>query len=92
MVIIFFFFGYQKYFNYEAQPFTILPSFQNGREPSGGFHAMTRNAAFLMKDLVLLAATCYLLRQDVLRAASAREPYRDRLNAETFKGTLRRPA
>jgi hypothetical protein len=33
---------------------------------------MTEHVAFLMKDLVLLAASFYLLRQDVLRAASAR--------------------
>ena len=137
MVIIFAFFGYQKWFNYEAQAlipyishgplifwmypvfvirgatlflgvaewtfglllflgfwnkqlgiigavgscfsfiatFTILPFFPNGWEPSaGGFPAMTEHVAFLMKDLVLLAASFYLLRQDVLRSASAREP------------------
>jgi uncharacterized membrane protein YkgB len=155
MLIIFFFFGYQKWFNYEAQAlvpyishgpliswmylvfgirgatlflgaaewtfglllflgfwnkqlgiigaigscfsfiatFTILPFFPNGWEPSaGGFPAMTEHVAFLMKDLVLLAASFYLLRQDVLRAAPAREPYRSRQEAETVKGTLRRPA
>ena len=53
--------------------FTILPFFPNGWEPSaGGFPAMTEHVAFLMKDLVLLAASFYLLKQDVLRAASAR--------------------
>jgi uncharacterized membrane protein YkgB len=135
MVIIYAFFGYQKWFNYEAQAlipyithgplifwmypvfgirgatrflgvaewtfglllllgfwnkqlgilgaigscfsfiatFTILPFFPNGWEPSaGGFPAMTEHVAFLMKDLVLLAASFYLLKQDVLRAASAR--------------------
>ena len=135
MVIIYAFFGYQKWFNYEAQAlipyithgplifwmypvfgirgatwflgvaewtfglllllgfwnkqlgilgpigscfsfiatFTILPSFPNGWELSaGGFPAMTEHVAFLMKDLVLLAASFYLLKQDVLRAASAR--------------------
>jgi uncharacterized membrane protein YkgB len=134
MVIIFLFFGYQKWFNYEAQAlipyishgplifwmypvfgirgatwflgvaewtfglllllgfwnkqlgilgaigscfsfiatFTILPFFPNGWEPSaGGFPAMTEHVAFLMKDLVLLAASFYLLKQDLLRAASA---------------------
>src|ERR1700746_2720031 len=137
MVIIFAFFGYQKWFNYEAQAlipfikhgplilwmypvfgvrgatwflgaaewifglllllgfwnkqlgiigaigsccsfiatFTILPFFPNGWEPSaGGFPAMTEDVAFLMKDLVLLAASFYLLKQDVLRA-SARESH-----------------
>ena len=155
MVIIFFFFGYQKWFNYEAQAlipyishgplifwmypvpgvrgatlflgvaewtfglllclgfwnrqlgiigaigscfsfiatFTILPFFPNGWEPSaGGFPAMTEHVAFLMKDLVLLAASFYLLRQDVLRAVSARQPYRGRQDVETIKGTLKRPA
>src|SRR5260370_24425355 len=130
MVIIYAFFGYQKWFNYEAQAlipyinhgplifwmypglgiggatwllgvaewtfalllllgfwnkqlgilgaigscfsfiatFTILPFFPNGWEPSaGGFPAMTEHVAFLMKDLVLLAASFYLFKQDVLR-------------------------
>jgi uncharacterized membrane protein YkgB len=155
MVIIFFFFGYQKWFNYEAQAlipyishgplifwmypvfgirgatwflgvaewtfglllllgfwnkqlgmmgavgscfsfiatFTILPFFPNGWESSaGGFPAMTEHVAFLMKDLLLLAASFYLLRQDVLRAASAREPYRGGQSVETVKGTWRRSA
>jgi hypothetical protein len=30
---------------------------------------MTENTAFLMKDLVLLAVSFYLLRQDVLRVS-----------------------
>jgi uncharacterized membrane protein YkgB len=130
MVIIFLFFGYQKWFNYEAQAlipyishgplifwmypvfgvrgaclflgvaewlfgaflfagfwnkklgilgalggigsfvstFTIIPFMPNGWAPSaGGFPAMTENVAFLMKDLVLLAVSFYLLRQDVIR-------------------------
>jgi hypothetical protein len=33
---------------------------------------MTEQVGFLMKDLVLLAASFYLLKQDGLRAASAR--------------------
>jgi uncharacterized membrane protein YkgB len=144
MVIIFLFFGYQKWFNYEAQgliPYisngpliswmypvfgirgaswflgvsewafglllflgfwnkqlgipgaigscfsfiatsTIIPFFPNGWEASaGGFPAMTEHVAFLMKDLVLLAASFYLVRQDVLRLESAREPYADRQDA-----------
>jgi hypothetical protein len=35
------------------------------------FPAMTEDLAFLMKDLVLLEASFYVLRQDVLRTASA---------------------
>jgi uncharacterized membrane protein YkgB len=130
MVIIFFFFGYQKWFDYEAQvliPYisngpliawmhpvfgirgaswflgvsewlfgallfagfwnkklgilgalgscfsflatlTIIPFMPNGWAASaGGFPAMTGNVPFLMKDVVLLAVSVYLLRQDVLR-------------------------
>src|SRR5215468_278717 len=130
MVVIFLFFGYQKWFEYEAQaliPYishgpliswmypvfgvrgacyflgvaewafglllflgfwnkklgilgaigscfsfiataTIIPFMPNGWAPSaGGFPAMTETTAFLMKDLVLLAVSFYLLRQDVVR-------------------------
>jgi uncharacterized membrane protein YkgB len=130
MVIIFLFFGYQKWFEYEAQaliPYishgplifwlypvfglrgatwflgvaewtfgalllagfwnkklgilgalgscfsfiatvTIIPFIPNGWAPSaGGFPAMTETVAFLLKDLVLLAVSVYLLRQDVIR-------------------------
>jgi uncharacterized membrane protein YkgB len=130
MVIIFFFFGYQKWFEYEAQaliPYishgplifwlypvfglrgatwflgvaewtfgallfagfwnkklgilgalgscfsfiatvTIIPFIPNGWAPSaGGFPAMTETVAFLLKDLILLAVSLYLLRQDVIR-------------------------
>jgi uncharacterized membrane protein YkgB len=133
MVIIFLFFGYQKWFQYEAQalvPYisngplifwmypvfgikgatwflgvaewvfgallfagfwnkklgilgalgscfsfistiTIIPFIPNGWAPSaGGFPAMTETVAFLLKDLVLLAVSVYLLRQDVLRASA----------------------
>ena len=132
MVIIFLFFGYQKWFEYEAQalvPFisngpliswmypafgvrgaswllgisewlfgaflflgfwnkklgilgaagscatfittlTIIPFMPDGWAASaGGFPAMTGNVPFLMKDVVLLAASVYLLRQDVARVA-----------------------
>jgi uncharacterized membrane protein YkgB len=37
-------------------------------EVAGGFPAMTGNVPFLMKDVVLLAASFYLLKQDVVRA------------------------
>ena len=130
MVVIFFFFGYQKWFEYEAQvlvPYisngpltfwlyhvfgslgaswflgvaewlfgallflgfwsrelgilgslgsiltfvttvTMIPFMPHGWAASaGGFPAMTGNVPFLMKDVVLLAASVYLLRQDVLR-------------------------
>jgi uncharacterized membrane protein YkgB len=132
MVIIFLFFGYQKWFEYEAQvliPYisngpliswmypvfgirgaswflgvsewsfgallfsgfwnkklgilgalgscvtfimtvTIIPFMPNGWAASaGGFPAMVGNVPFLMKDVVLFAASVYLLRQDVLRVS-----------------------
>ena len=131
MVILYFFFGYQKWFAYEAQeliPFirngpliswmypvfgiqgaswflgvsewlfggllflgfwnkylgilgaagscvtfimtiTIIPFMPDGWAASaGGFPAMVGNVAFLMKDVVLFAASVYLLKQDVERA------------------------
>jgi uncharacterized membrane protein YkgB len=136
MVIIYFFFGYQKWFDYEAKgliPFfthgplifwmypvfgmkgatyflgvsewlfgallfagfwnkklgilgalgsivsflctvTAIPFLPDGWEPSaGGFPAMAAgsNVAFTMKDVVLLAVSVYLLKQDVLRVVSA---------------------
>jgi len=138
MVIIFFFFGYQKWFEYEAQaliPYisngplifwmypvfgirgatyflgvaewlfgmliflgfwnkrlgilgalgacfsfvatvTIIPFMPDGWAASaGGFPAMTERVAFLLKDLVLLTASFYLLKQDLLRASlSATDP------------------
>jgi uncharacterized membrane protein YkgB len=142
MVIVFLFFGYQKWFNYEAQallPYigngpliswmypvfgtrgatwflgvsewafglllfmgfwnkklgilgaigscfsfvatlTIIPFMPNGWAASaGGFPAMTETTAFLMKDLVLLAASFYLLRQDVIRASKevSTEPHEE---------------
>ena len=132
MVIIFAFFGYQKWFEYEAQtliPYisngplifwmypafgirgasiflgvvewttclllflgfwnkrigvlgaalscltfigtvTIIPFMPDGWAPSaGGFPAMVGNVPFLMKDVVLLAVSFYLLKQDVVRVA-----------------------
>ena len=135
LVVIFLFFGYQKWFEYEAQvlipfisngPFifwlyplfgirgaawflgvsewsfctllflgfwnkelgilgalgavtsfigtiTIIPFMPDGWAVSaGGFPAMTGNVPFLMKDLALLAASIYLLKQDVTRVVTAR--------------------
>jgi uncharacterized membrane protein YkgB len=49
---------------------TIIPFMPDGWAPSaGGFPAMVGNVAFLMKDLVLLAASFYLLKQDLLSVA-----------------------
>jgi uncharacterized membrane protein YkgB len=145
MVIIYFFFGYQKWFDYEAQgliPFfthgplifwmypvfgvkgasyflgvsewlfgallfagfwnkklgilgalgsvatfittiTIIPFMPDGWAASaGGFPAMVGNVAFLMKDVVLLAASVYLLRQDVLRVLQAAKESSPALTAQ----------
>ena len=49
---------------------TIIPFMPDGWAASaGGFPAMTGNVPFLMKDIVLFAASVYLLKQDVSRAA-----------------------
>lgn len=135
MVVVFAFFGYQKWFDYEAQaliPFishgplifwlypllgirgaciflginewtfgalllagfwnkklgvlgalgsiatfvgtvTIIPFMPDGwAESAGGFPAMAINVAFLMKDVVLLAVSIHLLKEDVGRVIEAR--------------------
>ena len=47
---------------------TIIPFMPGGWDASaGGFPAMTGNVPFLMKDVVLLAVSFYLLKQDVQR-------------------------
>lgn len=47
---------------------TIIPFMPDGWAVSaGGFPAMTGNIPFLMKDVVLLAVSFYLLKQDVVR-------------------------
>jgi uncharacterized membrane protein YkgB len=55
---------------------TIIPFMPDGWAASaGGFPAMTGNVPFLMKDVVLFAASLYLLKQDVARvAASVAQP------------------
>jgi uncharacterized membrane protein YkgB len=48
---------------------TIIPFIPDGWAASaGGFPAMAGPVAFLMKDVVLLAVSIYLLKQDVERA------------------------
>jgi uncharacterized membrane protein YkgB len=47
---------------------TIIPFMPNGwAESAGGFPAMVGNAPFLMKDVVLLAVSIYLLKEDIVR-------------------------
>jgi len=51
---------------------SIIPFMPDGWAASaGGFPAMTGNVPFLMKDVVLFAASLYLLKQDVARVAAA---------------------
>jgi hypothetical protein len=47
---------------------TIMPD--GWAASAGGFPAMVGNVAFLMKDVVLLAVSFYLLKQDVSRIVS----------------------
>jgi uncharacterized membrane protein YkgB len=51
---------------------TILPFVPDGWDAgAGGFPAMAMNAAFLLKDLVLLVVSVYLLEQDAQRVLRA---------------------
>ena len=50
---------------------TIIPFMPEGWDAAAGFPAMKGNVAFLMKDIVLLAVSFYLLKQDVVRASLA---------------------
>jgi uncharacterized membrane protein YkgB len=52
---------------------TIIPFMPEGWAASaGGFPAMVGNVPFLMKDVVLLAVSVYLLKQDVVRVLAER--------------------
>jgi len=50
---------------------TIIPFMPNGWA-AVGFPAMAINNAFLLKDVVLLVASLYLLKQDINRLAAGR--------------------
>ena len=51
---------------------TIIPFMPNGwAQSAGGFPAMVGNVPFLMKDVVLLAVSLYLLKQNVMRLGLA---------------------
>ena len=53
---------------------TIIPFMPDGWAASaGGFAAMTEHVAFLMKDILLLTASFYLLKKDVARVARSSE-------------------
>jgi uncharacterized membrane protein YkgB len=48
---------------------SIIPFMPDGWNEAAGFPAMQGNVAFLMKDVVLLAASVYLLKEDLVRAS-----------------------
>lgn len=59
---------------------TIIPFFPDAwAAPAGGFPAATLPFLFLMKDVVLLAASVYLLKQDIIRAAAEASPAANRI-------------
>jgi uncharacterized membrane protein YkgB len=45
----------------------IIPFMPDGWDAAAGFPAMKGNVAFLMKDILFLAVSVYLLKQDVAR-------------------------
>ena len=54
---------------------TIIPFMPDGWAASaGGFPAMSGNVPFLMKDVVLLAVSIYLLKQDLVRLSTRSTP------------------
>jgi uncharacterized membrane protein YkgB len=50
---------------------TILPVLPDAWEASVGFPALNMNSGFLVKDVVLLAVSIYLIKQDALRISAA---------------------
>jgi hypothetical protein len=54
---------------------------------AGGFPAMNGNVAFVMKDIVILAASVYLLRQDALRVLRPSERSKEGHQRASFDST-----
>jgi uncharacterized membrane protein YkgB len=50
---------------------SIIPFMPDGWNEVAGFPAMQGNVAFLMKDVVFLAVSVYLLKQDLVRASGS---------------------
>lgn len=48
---------------------STIPFLPDGWNAAAGFPAMQGNVAFTMKDVVFLAVSVYLLKQDVVRAS-----------------------
>jgi len=65
---------------------TIIPFMPEGWDAAaGGFPAMTGNVPFLMKDVVLLAVSLYLLKQDVQRVVRS-------MSAPSFSAVAHTPS
>lgn len=66
---------------------TIIPFFPDAwAAPAGGFPAATLPFLFLVKDIVLLAASVYLLKQAIRRASSTeRAPLMDIIQREAMQ-------
>src|SRR5262245_35900900 len=56
---------------------TIIPFLPDGWDPAAGFPAMTGNVTFTMKDVVFLAVSVSLLKQDVMRASRSAAAQRE---------------
>ena len=65
-----------------ATTVTIIPFMPDGWNAAAGFPAMQGNVAFLMKDIVLLAVSVYLLKQDAVRASHPEAGRRERREAD----------
>jgi uncharacterized membrane protein YkgB len=54
-----------------ATGLSVIPFIPDGWDAAaGGFPAMTGNIPFLLKDVVILAVSIYLIKQDLLRASA----------------------
>src|ERR687887_2056282 len=56
---------------------STIPFLPDGWDAAAGFPAMKGNVAFTMKDVVFLAVSVYLLKQDVVRASLSEAERRD---------------
>jgi uncharacterized membrane protein YkgB len=65
---------------------TIIPFMPDGWDAAAGFPAMKGNVAFLMKDVVLLAVSFYLLKQDVVRAPAPEAERREWRETGEYRG------
>jgi uncharacterized membrane protein YkgB len=70
-------------FTYASTSTTILflPSVMAWAPEAGGFPSITFTSGFLVKDVVLFAASFYLLKQDIVRGTNFTESYREPLRA-----------